>query len=155
MKVSDVMVRAVICVRDSAPLGEAARLMWENDLGFVPVLSANGGLAGVVTDRDAFLAAYFQGRPLWEIPVKSAMSSRVWTCPPDAEVDHVERLMREFQVHRMPVVTGAGNLVGVISLNDIARRAQRDGDLAQEEKVAITLSAIAEPRSPESAPAPM
>ncbi len=155
MKVGDVMVRAVICVRDTAPLGEAARLMWENDLGFIPVISADGGLAGVVTDRDAFLAAYFQGRPLWEIPVKSAMSSRVWTCPPEAEVDHVERLMREFQVHRMPVVTAAGNLVGVISLNDIARRAARDGDRAQEENVALTLGVIAEPRSPETPAAPM
>ena len=91
MKVSALMVEEVVTCSDAALLGEAAKLMWEHDIGFVPVISfENGALAGVITDRDGFLAAYFQGKQLWHIPVRSAMSTRIATCPPDADVEDAE-----------------------------------------------------------------
>lgn len=151
MKVSDLMVSPVLTCKDSDPLGEAARLMWEHDIGFVPVLSAaDGKLAGVITDRDGFIAAYFQGKPLWEIPVRSAMSARIATCPPDAGIEEAERLMREYQVHRLPVTGEDGTLLGVVSINDFARQALSDADEEQEEKVAATLGAISQPRIPDA-----
>jgi len=80
MKVSEMMVTDVVTCKDAAWLGEVARLMWEHDLGFIPVVSSESDiLAGVITDRDGFLAAYFQGGPLWEIPVRNAMSTRIST----------------------------------------------------------------------------
>ena len=151
MKVSDLMVSPVLTCKDTDTVGDAARLMWEHDIGFVPVVSAEGGkLAGVITDRDGFIAAYFQGKPLWEIPVRTAMSTRIATCPPEASIEEAERLMREYQVHRLPVTAEDGTLAGVISLNDFARQALSDADEQLEEKVAITLGAISHPRSPEA-----
>jgi CBS domain-containing protein len=153
MKVSEMMVKEVITCSDTMLLGDAARLMWEHDVGFIPVVSSEGVLVGAITDRDGFLAAYFQGKPLWHIPVSSAMSAWIATCPPDADVEDAERLMREFQVHRLPVVTKEGKLAGVISLNDVARKATHDQDEELEEEVAVTLGAICQPRTPQ-APAP-
>ena len=150
MKISELMVKEVITCPDTALLGEAARLMWEHDIGFIPVVSPDGALAGVITDRDGLLAAYFQGKPLWEIPVRSAMSTRIATCPPEADIEAAERLMRESQVHRLPVVTKEGKLVGVISLNDFARKATHDQDEELEEEVAVTLGAICQPRTPQT-----
>jgi len=150
MKVSELMVKEVITCSDTALLGEAARLMWEHDIGFIPVISSDGALAGVITDRDGFLAAYFQGQPLWHIPVRSAMSTRLAICPPEADIDDAERLMRDFQVHRLPVVTKEGKLVGVVSLNDFARKATHEHDEALEEKVAVTLGTICQPRTPQT-----
>ena len=148
MKVRDLMVSAVITCRDTDALGEAARLMWQHDIGFIPVVSSETGrLAGVITDRDGFIAAYFQGKPLWEIPVRSAMSTRLATCPADASIEDAERLMREFQVHRLPVTAENGKLVGVVSINDFARQALTDADEELEEKVAATLGVICQPRS--------
>ena len=148
MKVSEMMITGVVTCKDTAPLGEIARLMWERDTGFIPVISSeSGALAGVITDRDGFIAAYFQGRPLWEIPVRSAMSTRISTCPPETDVEDAEMLMREFQVHRLPVVAKDGTLVGVVSINDFARQATRDGDEQLEEEVAVTLGAICQPRT--------
>jgi len=152
MKVSELMVTDVVTCKETAALGEVARLMWEHDIGFVPVLSsANGSLAGVITDRDGFIAAYFQGKPLWEIPAKSAMSTRIASIPPDAEIGEAESMMSEFQVHRLPVVAKDGKLVGVVSINDIAREATRDADEELEEEVAVTLGAICQPRTTETA----
>ena len=147
MKVSELMTPEVFTCTDRCMLAEAVKLMWENDIGFVPVVSAeNGALVGVVTDRDACISAFFQGKPLWEIPVASAVSLRTATCRPDAEVDEAEEIMSEFQVHRLPVVDAAGKLVGVISINDLARRAAGDADQEFEEEVALTLGAISHRR---------
>lgn len=149
MKVREVMVSPVITCNDSAQLGDAAKLMWEHDIGFLPVVSqADGAIVGVVTDRDGFLGAYFQGKPVWDIPVKSAMSARIASCRPDAEVDEAEQIMSEFQVHRLPVIED-GKLVGVISIKDLARRAAGDVNELLEEEVALTLGAISQPRGAE------
>ena len=147
MKVSELMTPEVFTCTDRSMLAEAVKLMWEHDIGLVPVVSADKGeLVGVVTDRDACVCAFFQGKPLWEIPVASAVSTRTVTCRPDVEVDEAEEIMSEFQVHRLPVVDAAGKLVGVISLNDLARRAAGEADEEFEEEVALTLGAISHPR---------
>lgn len=148
MKVSEMMVTDVVTCKDTAALGEVAKLMWERDIGFIPVVSSeSGALAGVITDRDGFVAAYFQGKPLWEIPVRDVMSTGISTCLPEADVEDAERLMQECQVHRLPVVGKDGKLVGVVSINDFARQATRDGDEKLEEEVAVTLWAICQPRT--------
>jgi len=52
MKVQDVMTRDVATCGPESSLNDAARLMWENDCGFVPVLDPGGRrLHGVLTDR--------------------------------------------------------------------------------------------------------
>lgn len=109
------------CTAEDA-LAAAARIMWEHDCGCVPVVAGPGSrrLVGVVTDRDVCMAAYTQGRPLWEIPVRAAMSSEVWTCHPDDTLKDAVRVMRHRQVRRLPVVDGQGHLLGLLSLTDVA-----------------------------------
>jgi CBS domain-containing protein len=155
MKVGELMEKDVITCGDAARLGEIAKLMWEHDLGFIPVISSeNGVFAGVITDRDGFLTAYFQGKDLWNIPVRSAMSTHIATCPPEADVEEAQQLMRESQVHRLPVVTKEGKLIGVVTLNDFARKAAHEENEKLGEQVAITLGAISEPRSSNAPPQP-
>ncbi len=147
MKVSDLMIRDVFTCSDRSMLGDAVKLMWEHDIGFVPVISAEtGALVGIITDRDACIAAYFQGKPLFEIPTQSAMSTRIISVRPDVEVDEAEEQMSEAQVHRLPVIDASGKLVGVISLNDLARRAAGTADEEFEGEVALTLGAICQRR---------
>jgi len=62
--------------------------------------------------------------------------------------------MRARQVHRLPVVDGEGRLVGVISLNDLAREAEREGGRKGRElsarEVTSTLAAVCAPREERS-----
>ena len=152
MKVTEIMSKQVRYVTEDAQSNDAARVMWENDCGIVPVIGADGTkrLAGVITDRDICMAAYTQGKPLAEIPVKSLMSAEVLTCRAEEPVSIAEERMRNAQIRRLPVVDSARCLVGVISLADIAgeakrpRRAQRsDIDIRE---VAETLAGITQPR---------
>jgi len=82
--------------------------------------------------------------------VRSAMSSHVITCSTYDLPASVQRLMQEHQVRRLPVVDGAGRLVGLISLNDLAREATREHDHrhreVSEEEVTRTLAAVSRPR---------
>jgi CBS domain-containing protein len=147
MRVQDVMKKEVFSCPDTAMLADAAKVMWERDVGFVPIVSGSGILVGVLTDRDAVMAAWFRDEPLTRIEVRGVMSTGIVTCRPDAQVYEAERLMRRHQVHRLPVTTAEGRLAGVVSLNDLAIRATRESDSWLQEEVAETLSAISAPRS--------
>ena len=74
MKVQDVMTRNVAACGVDESLNRAAQLMWECDCGSIPVLDASGSVCGMLTDRDICMAAYTQGLPLTQIPVRNVMS---------------------------------------------------------------------------------
>lgn len=128
------------------PLNAAAKIMWDHDCGFVPVVDAGERVVGVITDRDICMAAYTQGLPLHQIPIERVMSLAVQTCRPKDPVAAAEATMRSQRIRRLPVVDNAGRLVGVLALNDIARRAVPRGsprkDAISGEEVVETLAAI-------------
>ncbi len=80
----------------------------------------------MITDRDICMAAYLQGAALTAALVTSAMSKQVFCCKADDDIATAEETMREKQVRRLPVVDAQDHLVGVISLNDIAREGERE-----------------------------
>jgi len=144
MKIADVMTKDVTTCSANDSLNRAAQLMWERRCGYLPVLNEGGRVVGIVTDRDACMAAYTQGRRLDDITVTTAMSRPVWTCAPSATVDEAEDLMMAHGIRRL-VVVEEGLVQGVVSLDDIARNgAEWDGkgeiDL---ERLALALGEIA------------
>ena len=151
MDVSQIMNTKVQACSSSETAARAAQIMWDNDCGAVPVIDERSQVKGIVTDRDLCMAAYTTGRPLHEIPVMSAMSRELFTVTPRDPLSAVQRLMREKQIRRLPVIE-AGRLVGVISLSDIARRAGSSGTRGDSElsaaRITETLGAISEPHAP-------
>lgn len=101
-------------------LNDAACLMWEFDCGCVPVCNDEDRTIGIVTDRDICMAAYTRGLPIASIPVTTAMSKTVFTCQPDDSIESAEETMKHHQVRRLPVLDSNQQLVGILSLNDIA-----------------------------------
>jgi CBS domain-containing protein len=144
MKVQEVMTKTVWTCRSDEAMSAAARLMWEHDIGAVPVLGAKGQLVGILTDRDLCMGAYFTGKSLAAVPVEHAMSKVVFTIEPAQTVEKAEELMRSKQIRRLPVVD-AGELVGMISLGDLAQAAQARRAVTASE-VNATLAGIVEPR---------
>jgi CBS domain-containing protein len=142
MRVDDVMTRDAHACNVDDTLENACRIMWDCDCGVVPVVDGNTKVVAVVTDRDACMAALHQRKALHELPVRVAMSSKVWSLRPEDSIDRAERVMQENQVRRLPVTGFDGRLVGILSLNDIARQAVRE----HPQNVADTLAAIGEPQ---------
>jgi CBS domain-containing protein len=154
MDVFKIMTRRVFTCRPEDNLATAAALMWDNDIGCVPVVDGEGRAVGMITDRDICMSAYLKGQPLSQIQVGAAMSHPVHSCAPDHSVVEAETVMRARCVRRMPVIDGGGRLVGILSLNDLVREAARQrGRKGRElggDEVTATIAAVSQPRqSPE------
>lgn len=145
MKIASLVRRDITSCSIHDTLDHAAQLMWERDIGCLPVIDDQGHVTGMVTDRDICMAAYTQGLPLRAIPVTTAMAKRVFSCELGDELESVERTMSEHQIRRMPVIDEQGHPVGIVSLNDLARAASL-GKLPPSE-ITSTLAAVSAPRS--------
>ena len=154
MKVEQLMTRNVESCRSDDRLNRAAQIMWERDCGVVPVMAAGNGsgrLVGMLTDRDICMAAYTQGRPLAEIPVASAASQQIYSCRASDSIAVALKVMQTNQVHRLPVVDQDEQLVGMLSLADLAREAQHEHGTKPlhitDGAVGVALEAISASRS--------
>jgi CBS domain-containing protein len=146
MRVKEIMSHPVVTCPMTATLDQAARLMWEFDCGVIPVINEDGRLAGVVTDRDICMAAYTQGLPLNAIPVTTAMAGNVVSIHADDLIERAEELMRDHQVHRLPVLDTEDRPAGLVSMNDLARLAARAHKSAVDRELVRTLAAVCQPR---------
>src|SRR5687768_8785706 len=142
MLARDLMTCPAITCHVNDTLADAARKMWDADIGAVAVVNDDGKLTGMITDRDICMAGYTQGRALDEILVNSAMAKDVAAAAPDAPLPDVARLMARHQVRRIPIVDASGGPVGLVSLNDLAT-----ADAPAETATAATLAAICRHRS--------
>ena len=127
MKVADLMTSEVRACSTHDSLNAAARIMWDHDCGCAPVVDTHGKLIGIVTDRDVCMAAYTQGKPLQSIPVERAMSAKVISCGRADDLESAHRLMRTYEIHRLPVVDSRGRLAGILSLSDLLKHAIGNG----------------------------
>jgi CBS domain-containing protein len=144
MRVRQIMTKSVLTCRASDSLARAAQIMWENDIGCLPVLH-EGRLAGMITDRDIAMVAYLKRDRLLDIHVSAAMTHQVLCCHPDDDVADVERTMSQCQVRRVPVIDELECPIGMLSLNDIALASTRGGEVTPAE-VATLLAAVSAPR---------
>jgi CBS-domain-containing membrane protein len=144
MLIQDLMSTDVQTCRSYESLNAAAHKMWVADIGAIPVLDDKERVVGMLTDRDICMAAYTQGRPLGEIVIAETMSRSLVTCAPTDTVARAEELMREHAVRRLPVIDDARHVIGIVSMNDLARAVTRwhrgQGDLV------TTMAAVSQPR---------
>lgn len=150
MKVERLMTRSVGTCSPTEGLDRAAQTMRSQDCGCVVVTDAASHPTAVVTDRDICLCALRTLRPLQMLHVADAMTSGVITCRPDDTVTRAEAVMGKHHVRRLPVVDADGKLVGILSIDDIAREAARERDLfsrpVQAKDVGLTLAAVSQRR---------
>jgi CBS domain-containing protein len=140
MRIQEIMSRPVVVCPLSDTLNGAARLMWEHDCGVVPVVKEDGRIAGILTDRDVCMAAYTQGKALFDIPVAEAMARRVFSCREDDSLETAALIMTDNQVRRLPVLDGQDRPVGLVSFSDIVRVHGSDQEVLRE------LAVITQPR---------
>jgi IMP dehydrogenase len=113
----DIMTRAVATVTPKTPVVDVARMMRDLNIGDVLVVD-DGQLRGIVTDRDLTLQVLTNGANS-KSPVEPYMTTNVVTGQPDWSLDQVADVMGKHQVRRLPIVQD-GNVVGIVSLGDVA-----------------------------------
>ena len=118
MQVSEAMSSDVKIANPKQTIREAAAMMAEIDAGVLPV-GENDRLVGMITDRDIAIRAVAAGKGP-DTPVRDIMSKEVSYCFEDEEVDDAAEQMADAKLRRLPVLSRAKRLVGIVSLGDIA-----------------------------------
>ena len=151
MNVETIMSKTIHTCSPEDSLERVAQILWDGDCGCVPVVNDEHRVVGMVTDRDACMAAYTQGARLCDIPVSTAMAGQVRSCRPSDSVTSAEQTLREYQLHRLPVVDDQERLVGLLSLGDIAREAAHQRNdrrpAVTDKEVGETLASVSAARS--------
>lgn len=140
MLARDLMTTEVVTVTPETPVRAVARLLAERGISGVPVVEANGRLAGVLTEGDLLRKlAGTRDKPVgWFRQIfasvredarryartharaaRDAMTAEVETVRGDTPVEEVAAVMERRGVRRVPVVSAEGRLLGVVSRADL------------------------------------
>lgn len=120
MNVKEIMTSDVTVIPPSMLVREAAQIMRDEDIGFL-VIANNDSLIGTITDRDIVTRGVSEVNDLSSISVDEVMSLKVLTCHEENTIDEVAMLMNEEQVQRVPVFNDNNEMVGVVSIGDLAQ----------------------------------
>ena len=120
MLVKEVMSDRVIHVAPDCNLKEIATMMRDGDLGSVPV-SEDDKLIGMVTDRDIVIRGLTGTVAFHSMTARDVMSPNIKYCYEDQRLEEVLTNMAREQIRRLPVISRAKRLVGIVSLGDLAK----------------------------------
>ena len=120
MNVSDIMAKEVSACYVNDDVESVAGKMKRFNVGFMPVVDDYMALKGVVTDRDIVMYMADHKEDLDEVSLRELTNSRpLYTCNTDDNVKVALDIMKDNQLHRLPVVNKKGILKGIIRLADI------------------------------------
>lgn len=137
--VAEIMSSDVTVIEPQQSLRVAAQLMKQLDVGSLPVCNGKR-LLGMLTDRDITVRAVAEGLAPDSTCVSDVMTPEVEYCTDTQDTQDVMRQMGDKQLRRLPVVDADHDLVGIVSLADLATR--QGGDLDP------TIRAISGPGGP-------
>jgi CBS domain-containing protein len=119
MKIKDIMSKEIACVDAKSTAADAAKKMKDQNVGSVLIIDQDQ-LKGLVTDRAIATKAVAAEKDPRTLPVTDIMTREIIGCSEDDDVFDVLQTMGKNQVRRLPVVNDQSQLVGVVSMADIA-----------------------------------
>ncbi len=111
--------RDVLSIDAEASVYDAAKQMIDANVGAM-LVSVDGRISGVVTERDYLRRVTLEGRSDRETPVREIMSSPLIVVSPETTVEECMALMTERRIRHLPVAEN-GEIVGVISIGDVVK----------------------------------
>ncbi len=119
MKVKDIMSKNVVTIGADAPVADAAKKMKDANVGSVVVLDKNA-VKGIVTDRKIVTSVIADNKDPARERVGNVTSSKLVTCDENTDVHEAMMTLGKNKIRRCPVINERKELVGVISVADIA-----------------------------------
>lgn len=115
----------VVTVRPDQTLAEAAETLNRHRIGAAVVVDGDGGVLGIISERDMVRAVAESGAKALEDPLSRRMTEKVVTCTSHTGIDQLMGLMTEGKFRHIPVVE-AGRLTGIVSIGDIVKHRLAD-----------------------------
>ena len=121
MTVGEVSARIVVTAHPDEPIADVARRMRDEHVGDVVVADSHRRPLGIVTDRDIVVTAVAQSADkLEKLLVSDVMTRPAVTARPETLEEALKR-MRSHGIRRLPVVGAEGQLVGILTFDDVLR----------------------------------
>jgi CBS domain-containing protein len=146
MLVKDLMTKNVTSCRPENNLAELAAMMWNERCGAVPILDGSRRVMGIITDRDICIALGTRNIRASEVLARDVAPLGYISCSPDNDVRDALRTMATQEVGRLPVVDEAGQLVGILSIDDVIFRAGGGRSGLSDREIIDTMRAMREER---------
>jgi IMP dehydrogenase len=108
------MIIDPITLNEEAVLADAMKLMKDNKIGGIPVVSSQHKLVGILTNRDLRFETDMSKK------VKEVMTSQnLITAPEGTDLKKAKTILSQYKIEKLPVVNKAGKLIGLITYRDI------------------------------------
>ena len=125
LRAADIMSSPVRTVTPATTMKQSGELMVRWGHGALPVVE-DGALAGLVTRKDVDKALR---HGLSHAPVKGFMARGVITAAPETDLLSLERLLSRESIGRIPIMSGKGELAGIVTRKDVLRAEHGDSYL--------------------------
>jgi len=103
-----------ITLQPSHTIGDAQRLMKENKIGGIPIVDNGGTLVGILTNRDL----RFEDNPKKKVS-EVMTKEKLITALEGMDLKKAEKILRQYKIEKLPVVSKSGKLTGLITYRDI------------------------------------
>ena len=128
--IRDVMTPNPACVSAKDSIREVARIMAREDTGVVPVVDGKK-VIGMITDRDIVVRLVAEGKDPANAKVNEAMTKNVRSVKEDSTINDALQMMSTAQIRRVPVVNNNNEIVGIVSMKDIATESRETGKVGK------------------------
>jgi CBS domain-containing protein len=115
----------VLDIDGAATVLDAVRKMVDSNVGSLLVME-DGRLLGIVTERDYLRRVTLEGRDERTTPVREIMTSALVYATPETSVEECMAIMTERRIRHLPVLDGAQQVVGVVSIGDLVKFQSRE-----------------------------
>jgi CBS domain-containing protein len=99
---------------------EAVTKMVEKNVGSL-LVTEDGRLAGIVTERDYLRRVTLQGRDERTTPVREIMTTPIAYVTPESSIEECMAVMTERRIRHLPVLTGDKQVAGIVSIGDVVK----------------------------------
>ncbi len=110
------MIQDPITLFETAKLGEAVKIMREYRIGGIPIITKEGYLKGIITNRDLRFEKDLN-RPISEVMTKENLI----TAPVGTNLSQAELILQDYKIEKLPVIDEKGKLTGLITFKDIQK----------------------------------
>jgi len=124
MIVKEVMSHNVEWLAPDTAITEVARIMRKKEIGCIPV-GENDRLIGMITDRDITYRAVAERDNLKGVTARDVMSKGIFLCFEDDGINKAIETMLQREVHHLTVLNRRKRMVGIVSLGDLALKADQ------------------------------
>jgi CBS domain-containing protein len=121
----------VISVRPDDGIETVCQKLADKGIGAVMVLRGDGGIAGILSERDIVRGLAMIGADLLQQSADTIMTRNVMVCSSHDTIEDVMHLMTKRRIRHLPVVDN-GKLTGMISIGDVVKRRIADTEMEAE-----------------------